>query len=76
MLEASNRLKKEFPDYGDISTKKNGMTEFRLKKINATQKNTSETERGNAITRKAITRKAITRKAITRKALNKSKSRS
>jgi hypothetical protein len=76
MLEASNRLKKEFPDYGDISTKKNGMTEFRLKKINATQKNTSETERGNAITRKAITRKAITRKAITRKALNKSKSSS
>jgi arsenate reductase-like glutaredoxin family protein len=26
-------LKKEFPEYGEISTKKNGMTEFRLKKI-------------------------------------------
>jgi hypothetical protein len=33
MLEASQKLKKEFPEYGEISTKKNGMTEFRLKKI-------------------------------------------
>jgi len=35
MLEASNRLKKHFPEYGEISTKKTGMTEFRLKKIPA-----------------------------------------
>jgi hypothetical protein len=35
MLEASQKLKKEFPDYGEISTKKNGMTEFRLKKLPA-----------------------------------------
>lgn len=33
MLEASNLLKKVYPEYGTISTKKNGMTEFRLKKI-------------------------------------------
>jgi hypothetical protein len=33
MLEASKLLKKEYPDHGDISTKSNGMTEFRLKKI-------------------------------------------
>ena len=33
MLEASKLLKKEYSDYGDISTKSNGMTEFRLKKI-------------------------------------------
>ena len=36
MLEASQRLKNAYPEYGNISTKKNGMTEFRLKKINAT----------------------------------------
>jgi hypothetical protein len=35
MLEASNRLKAKYPEYGDISTKKGGMTEFRLKKIPA-----------------------------------------
>uniref|UniRef100_A0A6C0DPM4 Glycosyltransferase 2-like domain-containing protein n=1 Tax=viral metagenome TaxID=1070528 RepID=A0A6C0DPM4_9ZZZZ len=33
MLEASQRLKKEFPEHGEISTKKHGMTEFRLKKL-------------------------------------------
>lgn len=33
MLEASKRLKAKYPDHGEISTKKNGMTEFRLKKI-------------------------------------------
>jgi hypothetical protein len=33
MLDASKLLKKTYPDYGDISTKKNGMTEFRLKKL-------------------------------------------
>lgn len=35
MLHASQLLKKEYPTYGDISTKKNGMTEFRLKKVKA-----------------------------------------
>lgn len=33
MLEASQRLKKTYPEYGNIITKKNGMTEFRLRKI-------------------------------------------
>ena len=33
MLEASKLLKKTYPEYGEISTKKNGMTEFRLKKL-------------------------------------------
>jgi len=32
MKEASLRLKRAFPEYGEIKTKKNGMTEFRLKK--------------------------------------------
>jgi hypothetical protein len=36
MLEASNRLKKAYPEYGEVSTKRTGMTEFRLKKIPAT----------------------------------------
>lgn len=36
MLEASKLLKKTYPEYGEISTKKNGMTEFRLKKIPST----------------------------------------
>jgi hypothetical protein len=35
MLEASKVLKKHFPEYGEIMTKKTGMTEFRLKKIPA-----------------------------------------
>jgi hypothetical protein len=33
MLEASKKIKAAYPEYGDIVTKKNGMTEFRLKKI-------------------------------------------
>jgi hypothetical protein len=32
MLKASQLLKKTYPEYGDIITKKNGMTEFRLHK--------------------------------------------
>lgn len=33
MLEASEKLKEAYPEYGDLSTKKTGMTEFKLKKI-------------------------------------------
>jgi hypothetical protein len=33
MLEASQKLKKQYPEYGEISTKTGGMTEFRLKKL-------------------------------------------
>jgi hypothetical protein len=35
MLEASKKLLAKYPEYGTISTKKHGMTEFRLKKIPA-----------------------------------------
>jgi len=35
MLEASQRIKAKYPEYGDITTKTTGMTEFRLKKIRA-----------------------------------------
>lgn len=35
MLEASQKLLKKYPEYGSISTKKTGMTEFKLKKIPA-----------------------------------------
>ena len=45
MLEASQRLKKEFPEYGDISTKKNGMTEFRLKKIKSEKEKEVKTKK-------------------------------
>jgi len=33
MLEASQKLLKTYPEYGTISTKRSGMTEFRLFKI-------------------------------------------
>lgn len=36
MLEASKKLKAQYGEYGEITTKKHGMTEFRLKKIPAT----------------------------------------
>jgi hypothetical protein len=42
MLEASKKLKAEYPEYGEISTKKNGMTEFRLKKIAASSDEVSK----------------------------------
>jgi hypothetical protein len=35
MLEASMLLKQHYPEYGSVYTKKNGMTEFKLKKIPA-----------------------------------------
>ena len=47
MLEASQKLKKEFPEYGEISTKKNGMTEFRLKKLPS--KNEIQNENGEPV---------------------------
>lgn len=37
MLEAAMLLKKHFPEYGNVSTKKTGMTEFKLRKIKATK---------------------------------------
>lgn len=35
MAEAAKKLKEKYPEYGDISYKKTGMTEFKLKKIKA-----------------------------------------
>ena len=48
MLEASNKIKAAYPEYGNISTKKTGMTEFKLKKIPAT--NAVEEGKGNSAT--------------------------
>jgi hypothetical protein len=58
MLEASRELKKHFPDYGDIITRPNGMTEFRLKRIAATTTRTTRTTR----TRTTRTRRTRTRR--------------
>lgn len=48
MLEASNKIKAAYPEYGNISTKKTGMTEFKLKKIPA--KTTAEEGKSNSAT--------------------------
>lgn len=42
MLEASQKLLKQYGEYGSISTKKHGMTEFRLRKIPALQNGTDK----------------------------------
>jgi hypothetical protein len=66
MLEASQKLKKQFPEYGEISTKKNGMTEFRLKKLsskNEIQNENGEPEKKNKTKRRGgNTRKNKTEK--------------
>jgi len=57
MLDASKLLKKTYPEYGDISTKKNGMTEFRLKKIPsryAEPKDTGKTKKSKATKNKTM----------------------
>lgn len=49
MLEASQKLLSKYGDYGAISTKKHGMTEFRLRKIparvNSNESSTSKTRK-------------------------------
>lgn len=48
MLTASKKLKAKYPDYGNISTRKNGMTEFKLRRIpakNVTMKNRKKIEK-------------------------------
>lgn len=59
MLIASNLLKKTYPEYGEISTKKNGMTEFRLKKLLATH---GEPSLKNATQKASKSKKSNTRK--------------
>jgi hypothetical protein len=59
MLEASQKLLKAYPEYGSISTKKTGMTEFRLFKIPArkgqeTNEKTKKKKNKNNNTRKNI----------------------
>ena len=61
MLEASNKIKAAYPEYGNVSTKKTGMTEFKLKKIPATTavdlKGHNETKSKPKQTRKNTTKK-------------------
>lgn len=49
-------LKKKYPEYGEISTRKNGMTEFNLKKIPA-RVDESKSEKNKTIKTKVINRK-------------------
>jgi len=64
MLEASDKLKKMYPEYGDISTKKTGMTEFKLKKIpskyeNQESKNTTRKKKTTTKQNKTATKRNI-----------------
>lgn len=45
MKEASDRLKKVYPEYGDVVSKKTGMTEFRLKKLPPMSQTTNGTRK-------------------------------
>jgi cellulose synthase/poly-beta-1,6-N-acetylglucosamine synthase-like glycosyltransferase len=63
MLEASQKLLKQYGEYGSISTKKHGMTEFRLRKIPAQQNGPDK----NNKTQKAIKK---TNRTKTSKKLN------
>jgi hypothetical protein len=59
MLEASQKLLKTYPEYGTISTKRSGMTEFRLFKIPSrkgqeTNEKTKKKKKKNNNTRKNI----------------------
>ena len=60
MLEASQKLLKLYGEYGAISTKKHGMTEFRLRKIPAR----SEASQTEAVTQTSVTTHKKTKKAI------------
>jgi hypothetical protein len=63
MKEASEKLKKKYPEYGEIKVKKTGMTEFRLKvlpsKINSDVKTKSnkKTKKNKKINKKNKTYK-------------------
>ena len=54
MLNASKKLKQKYPDYGNIIIRKNGMTEFVLKKIPAQHNNITQklTTSSNSKTKK------------------------
>jgi len=63
MLEASQKLLKQYGEYGAISTKKHGMTEFRLRKIPARTEGATRTEvdpaMENRVGQQKKTKKAI-----------------
>lgn len=58
MLEASQELKKKYTDYGEISTKTTGMTEFRLKKL-PSRTNNIITAKNKTIKNKTVKNKTI-----------------
>ena len=62
MLEASEKLKEAYPEYGDLSTKKTGMTEFKLKKIpsiyeNPEPKNSTKKKKSSSKLNKTASKK-------------------
>ena len=57
MLEASQKLLKTYPEYGSISTKKTGMTEFKLRKIPSKYESKGEPEEKKNTTKKNKTKK-------------------
>ena len=57
MREASQKLLKAYPEYGSISTKSTGMTEFKLKKIPSKYENKGEPEEKKNTTKKNKTKK-------------------
>jgi hypothetical protein len=66
MLEASQKLLKQYGEYGSISTKKHGMTEFRLRKIPARTEgleNSDESENSKK-TQKKKSKNTKTRKHV------------
>jgi hypothetical protein len=62
MLEASKKLLAKYPEYGAISTKKHGMTEFRLKKIPATTEGEKDKQAKNQTKKVTKSAKNKTRK--------------
>lgn len=72
MLEASKKLLKAYPDYGSISTKKSGMTEFKLRKIPAKNEQNNTTKKNILnISKKNLNKKNLSKKNLNKK--NKSK---
>jgi hypothetical protein len=68
MMEASKRLKKQYPEYGDIKVRGNGMAEFVLKKIpSRLNKSESEGETEDISVKKTKTKKNKSSKNKTRK---------
>jgi hypothetical protein len=52
MMEASKRLKKQYPEYGEIKVRGNGMTEFVLKKIPSTMNENASDSKNDSDSKK------------------------